>query len=147
MTQRNLTSVLLKVLGVVCIIKAVDFLSQVIMILVSMFSHLGKLPVLDYILTLIPVLIPLLFLLIPAFILLRYARQISARFFQDETPAFPGDASPTDRWYVFAFTILGAVLLVWYVPLSLGRCLSLLLWPTGDLDGPFRREMRTHLWR
>jgi len=90
---------------------------------------------------------PLVSFLVLAFILLRYANPIAARLFPTETSEHPSDPVPIDQWYVLAFTVLGVALLVWYVPLNIGQCMTYFVWPEGDTAGQFQRDMRPFAWQ
>ena len=149
MSQRSLTSVLLKVLGVVSIIKAVDFATSTIMMLLSMlwsYGSYGESSALEILQAYLPILVPLTIFLLTAFILLRYANSIAAKLFPTETSAFPADSVPTDQWYVLALTVLGVGLLVWYVPVNIAICVGNFLWIAGDSGGQFASEARRSAW-
>jgi hypothetical protein len=146
MSQRNLTSVLLKVLGVVSIIKAVDFAANLLMMLFQMFGMHGDWSGSGVLRAFLPTLAPLVIYLLTAFILIRYAGAIAARLFPAEASAFPDDSAPSDRWYVLAFTVLGVILVVWYVPMHIATCLGNVMWIADDPPEQFEAEIWRSIW-
>ena len=107
-----------------------------------LFQSYGELSVLETLQTYLHMLTPFAIFLLTAFILLRYANPIAAKLFPTEASAFPDDSVPTDQWYVFAFTVLGVVLLVWYVPVNIAICIANFLSIAGDSwGGNSRRKL------
>lgn len=146
MSQRNLTGVLLKVLGVVSIIKAVDFSSNALVVLSSVLGMHGKLSALDILQTFLPTLLPFAIYLLTAFILIRYAEAIAAKLFPIEASAFASDSVPTDEWYVFAFTVLGVILLVWFVPGNIVVSVDSFLRINDESWGQFQPQLWRSAW-
>ena len=145
MSQRSLGSVLLKVLGVVCILKAVEFAATSLMLVFA--CGVGRGHFSETVRGLLPAVTPLVFSLLLAFILLRYADDISAKMFSEDVQAIPEGAHPKDDWYVLAVTVLGISLLIWFVPIKIAQCLSNFFWPVGDTEALFRTDMRPYAWR
>ena len=145
MSQRSLASVLLKVLGVVSIIKAIEFAASAIMMVFSSYGF-GRVSVLELLQAYLPILAPFVMFVVIAFILLRYANSIAAKLFPSETSAFSDDSVPTDQWYVLAFTVLGVGLLVWYVPVNIAICVGNFLFIAGHSEGQFGWEARRSAW-
>ena len=147
MTQRNLTSVLLKVLGVVCLIKAIDFASITFSLLLSAIPDIPKAFVGEAALSFLPAITPFIASLVLGFVLIRYAEQYAGRLFPVDEAAFPSDAAPTDQWYVLAFTILGVFLLVWHVPIHLGQLLSDAIQAARNQGDRFAVTFNAQFWR
>jgi len=147
MTQRNLTAVLLKILGVVSLIKAVDFVVYLFGMVFSMLGSFGDQSFLKILAGMLPALAPLVATLIIAFILLCCADRIAAKLFPAESPVLPDNPAPTEAWYVFGCTIIGVFLLVWYLPISILTSVSNLVWLTGDSPGSqFDPDLRRRAW-
>jgi hypothetical protein len=144
MSQRHLAAVLLRVLGVVCVIRAVDFVSTSVGVLVSSTLDTGFTR--DTARMLFPLLTPLVPTLVLALILLRYAGGIAARMFPGQSLAIPEDVHPTDEWYVLALSVLGIVLLVWYLPWNIAQCLVHLVWPLSEMSDQLGRDRRFYGW-
>ena len=142
MNQRKLTSVLLKVLAIVCLILAVNTVAQYLPFLLQNVLASG-IDYLDWTILTIWIL-PIVQVAI-AFILLRYADRIAAKLNPTDSTALPDVGEPTDAWYMFAATIAGIILVVWYVPITLAMCLSNFVLAPSD-NSEFAREIRTSTW-
>jgi len=144
MTQRNLGIVLLKVLGVVCVVKAIESAATISSMVVAMTAEGpgGAISVA----AMLPFTIPVLSSLAFAFILLCRCEVLAGKLFPAEDAAFPEGAAPADEWYVFAFTVLGAYLLVWHVPLGLAQCVSNFIVSAAGHGEPFPTTARRHAW-
>lgn len=149
MRQRDLSTVLLKVLGVACIIKAVEFAGGMLVMILSMAlgPHFSLELVDDFLHAVLPLLANLVFLLLPAFVLLRYADVIAERMFPTDASVIPCGARPTNEWYVFALSVIGAILLVWYVPGSIVMCVSNFLHAESEMGGQWTYSARRYAWQ
>lgn len=130
MTQRNLGIVLLKVLGVVCVVKAIEYAATIGSFVVSVV--VGRETFENPVSSMLPITIVLLSYLALAFLLLCRGEVLAAKLFPAEDAAFPEGADPTDEWYVLAFTLLGVYLLVWYVPFGIAQCVTSFLWSPSE---------------
>jgi hypothetical protein len=105
MTDRRILNIALKVLGVVCFIKAVGAMPRM--------SGWANWPSSPYMLSVVGT---SAVLACAGWILVRYTDQISARLCPQETPVTLAENSPDERWYALFVAILGFGILVWKVP-------------------------------
>jgi len=122
MTQRNLAAVLLKVLGVYCIILAVGSTAPLIGSLrfvgTGAFASGGPEAIWQFGAFLIG---PLTHIFM-AYLLIAHGEDIAYRIFP-EPKTIGAEAVPAiHEWYVLACVLLGILLVVWYVPDGILRC-------------------------
>jgi hypothetical protein len=120
MHQSKLASLALKILGIYCIIRFFEFFFSGFSQLAFSFLTPSDNWLSQWAISL-SALLPLIFLLTAAFILIRYSDVIAKRLFYKDEPISLSKDGISEGWYVFAFSIIGATLLVWEIPSNLAQ--------------------------
>jgi|GEM_PF-3691774 len=115
MAQVNLAVVLLKLLGVFCVVRALEHLSVVF------FPWTWGAPFLSRLGMFAGAAAPAVVLLIAAAALFRYAESVARRLFPEDKPLPIQAGAPTNQWLILALMVVGVVLLVWQVPANLSQ--------------------------
>jgi len=144
MKQRALAVVLLKLLGVYCLVKIVDYLAQLLMMLFQYDAHTGLAEFAESLLFLAPHIV----LLGGAAVLLFTLAGKFSRWLIPQTDESLPDLDPPKRdLYILAFAVAGVLVLIVNVPKHLAFLVNSLLAVRGVDDPDFRRRVMEGTWR
>ena len=146
MTDKSLATILLKLLGVYCIVRAVDFVSQIVRLSLGMALGRPSLSASEWLSLALSWLPSAAILGVLAFVLLRHADALASRLtsVDDSSPVAAGETVRDP--FVISMIVAGVVILAWHVPAQVAGVLTNAVYAMKLPDESLRERFASRAW-